>query len=174
MQPLRRLHRRYAANTLISVLICFSALLPIMQIIFLRCGPQHKKMISIVAYTAEKLSSLLTTTRKNVWIRIYPRIQNHIWIKTRVSIRGLGWCVPWRKVEVKNLVNCPFKSPVAKSKLARATLSFVYYRQILTCNMWSDKVVCARWGSREFLNLIGRTVFSEWEPREALGAQIPQ
>jgi hypothetical protein len=34
--------------------------------IFPRCGPQHGKMIGIIAYTAEKLSALLTTTQKNV------------------------------------------------------------------------------------------------------------
>jgi hypothetical protein len=44
----------------------FSALLPSTPIIFLLCGPQHGKMIGVVAYTAEKLSALLTTTQKNV------------------------------------------------------------------------------------------------------------
>jgi hypothetical protein len=44
----------------------FSALLPTTPMIFLRCGPQHGKMISIIAYTAEKLSALLTTMQKNV------------------------------------------------------------------------------------------------------------
>jgi hypothetical protein len=44
----------------------FSALLPTTPMIFLRCGPQHGKMISIISYTAEKLSALLTTMQKNV------------------------------------------------------------------------------------------------------------
>jgi hypothetical protein len=53
-------------STLISVHLHFSALLPTTPIIFLRCGPQRGKMISVVAYTAEKLSALLTTMQKNV------------------------------------------------------------------------------------------------------------
>jgi hypothetical protein len=48
-------------NTLISVHVCFSALLPTTEIIFLQRG----KMIG-VAHTAEKLSALLTTMQKNV------------------------------------------------------------------------------------------------------------
>jgi hypothetical protein len=52
-------------NTLKSVHVCFSAMLPTTAIIFLRCGPQRGKMIC-VAHTAEKLSALLTTMRKNV------------------------------------------------------------------------------------------------------------
>jgi hypothetical protein len=53
-------------STVISVHMCFSALLPTTPIIFLRCGPQRGKMNGVVAYTAEKLSVLLPTTRKNV------------------------------------------------------------------------------------------------------------
>jgi hypothetical protein len=53
-------------STVISVHICFSALLPTTPIIFPRCGPQRGKMIGVVAYTAEKLSALLRTMRKNV------------------------------------------------------------------------------------------------------------
>jgi hypothetical protein len=45
-------------STLISAHVHFSALLPTMPIIFLRCGPQRGKMIGVVAYTAEKLSAL--------------------------------------------------------------------------------------------------------------------
>jgi hypothetical protein len=52
--------------TIISVHMCFSALLPTTPVIFPRCGPQRGKMISVVAYTAEKFSPLLPTTRKNV------------------------------------------------------------------------------------------------------------
>jgi hypothetical protein len=55
-------------STLILVHMCFSAFLPTTQIIFLRCGPQRRKMIGVVAYTAEKLSALFLTTRKNVQI----------------------------------------------------------------------------------------------------------
>jgi hypothetical protein len=51
-------------STLILVHMCFSALLPTTLIIFLHCRPQRRKMIGIVAYTAEKLSALLPTTRK--------------------------------------------------------------------------------------------------------------
>ncbi len=71
---------------------------------FPRCRPQHGKIIWVVAYNVEKWLVLLAVTQKNVWIRLSPRIRNHIRIYTRVSIRGLGWCVSWRKVEVKNLV----------------------------------------------------------------------
>jgi hypothetical protein len=53
-------------STLILVRMCFSALLPTTLIIFLRCGPQRGKIICNVAYTAEKLSALLPTTRKDV------------------------------------------------------------------------------------------------------------
>jgi hypothetical protein len=53
-------------SALISVHVCFSALLHTTPIIFVHCGPQQGKMISNVAYTAEKLLALLTTTRKNV------------------------------------------------------------------------------------------------------------
>jgi hypothetical protein len=53
-------------STLISVHACFSGLLPTMPIIFSHCGPQRRKMISVVIYTAEKLSALLTTMQKNV------------------------------------------------------------------------------------------------------------
>jgi hypothetical protein len=49
-------------STVISVHMCFSALLPTTPIIFPRCGPQRGKMIDVVAYTAEKLSALLPTT----------------------------------------------------------------------------------------------------------------
>jgi hypothetical protein len=55
-------------NTIILVHMCFSALLPTTLIIFPRCRPQRRKMIGVVAYTAEKLSALLPTTRKNVRI----------------------------------------------------------------------------------------------------------
>jgi hypothetical protein len=44
-------------STLISLHVCFSALLPTTPIIFLRCRPQRGKMIGVVAYTAEKLSA---------------------------------------------------------------------------------------------------------------------
>jgi hypothetical protein len=47
-------------NALISVCLCFSALLSIPPIIFPRCGPQSGKMISVVAYKVEKLLPLLT------------------------------------------------------------------------------------------------------------------
>jgi hypothetical protein len=40
-------------STQISIHVCFSALLPTMPIIFLRCGPQRGKMIGVVAYTAD-------------------------------------------------------------------------------------------------------------------------
>ncbi len=93
-----------AESAPISVYVCFSALLPTTQIIFPRCRPQHGKIICVVAYNVEKWSALLATTQKNVWIWLSPRIRNHIRIYTRVSIRGLSWCVSWRKVEVKNLV----------------------------------------------------------------------
>jgi hypothetical protein len=91
-------------STVISVHMCFSALLPTTAIIFLRCGPQRGKMIGVVAYIAEKLSALLPTTRKNVLTLISQRIGNHVRIYTRISVRCLGWCFSWRKVEVKNLV----------------------------------------------------------------------
>jgi hypothetical protein len=52
----------------------------------------------------EKLSALLPTTQWNILIWISPRIWNHMQIYTRVSIRSLGRCVSWRKVEVENLV----------------------------------------------------------------------
>jgi hypothetical protein len=55
-------------SSLILVNMCSSALLPTTQIIFLRCGPQRRKIVGVVAYTAEKLSALLPTTRKNVRI----------------------------------------------------------------------------------------------------------
>jgi hypothetical protein len=42
-------------STLISVFVCFSALLATLLIIFPICGPQSRKIISVVAYTAEKL-----------------------------------------------------------------------------------------------------------------------
>ncbi len=99
-------------STLISVHMCFSALLPTTSITFPCCGSQRGKIIGVVAYTTETLSALLPTMRKNVRIWISPRIRNHMWIYTRVSIRGLGWCVSWRKVEVKNLVELSFKSGV--------------------------------------------------------------
>ncbi len=92
-----------------SNLRCFSALLPTTPIIFLHCAPQRGKIISVVAYTAEKLLALFPTMWKNVWIWISPQIRNHMQIYTRVSIRGLGWCVSWTKVEVKISWNCPFK-----------------------------------------------------------------
>jgi hypothetical protein len=44
----------------------FFALLPTTPIIFMRCGTQCGKIISVVAYTAEKSSSLLATMRKMV------------------------------------------------------------------------------------------------------------
>jgi hypothetical protein len=47
--------------------MCFSALLPTMQIIFLRCGPQRRKMIGVVAYTAENLSALLLPTMRKMF-----------------------------------------------------------------------------------------------------------
>jgi hypothetical protein len=53
-------------STVISVHLCFSALLPTTPIVFPCCGPQRGKLIGVVAYTAEKLSALLPTTRKNV------------------------------------------------------------------------------------------------------------
>jgi hypothetical protein len=53
-------------SALISVHVCFYALLPTTLIIFPRCRPQRRKMIGVVIYTAEKLSPLSTTTRKNV------------------------------------------------------------------------------------------------------------
>jgi hypothetical protein len=53
-------------STVISVHICFYALLPTTPVIFPHCGPQRRKMIGVVAYTAEILSALLPTTRKNV------------------------------------------------------------------------------------------------------------
>ncbi len=77
-------------SALISVHVCFSALLPTTQIIFPRCRPQDGKIICVVAYNMEKRSALLATTQKNVRIRLSPRIRNHIRINTRVSIRGLG------------------------------------------------------------------------------------
>jgi hypothetical protein len=52
--------------------------------------PQHSKIICVVEYNMEKWSALLATTRKNVRIRLFPRIRNHMQIYTRVSIRGLG------------------------------------------------------------------------------------
>jgi hypothetical protein len=55
-------------STLISVHVCFSALLPTTLIIFPRCRPQRRKMIGILAYAAEKLSALLPTMQKNVRI----------------------------------------------------------------------------------------------------------
>jgi hypothetical protein len=42
-----------------------SALLPTTTTIFPDCDPQHGKMISVVAYTAEKWSALLATMWKN-------------------------------------------------------------------------------------------------------------
>jgi hypothetical protein len=77
-------------STLVSVPVCFSALLPTMPIIFLRCGPLRGKMIGVVAYKSEKLSALLTTTQKNVRIQISPRIRNHMRIYTKILITGLG------------------------------------------------------------------------------------
>ncbi len=65
---------------------------------------QHRKIIYVGAYNMEKWSALLTTTRKHVLIRLSPRVWNQMRIETRVSIMGLGWCVSWRKVVVKNLV----------------------------------------------------------------------
>jgi hypothetical protein len=59
--------------------------------------------------TAEKWPALLAATRKNVGIRIYPLIWNHVLINVRVSIRSLGWCVSWRKVGVINLVGLSLK-----------------------------------------------------------------
>jgi hypothetical protein len=32
-----------------------------------------------------------------------------MWIYTRVSIRGLGWCVSRRKVKLKISWDCPYK-----------------------------------------------------------------
>jgi hypothetical protein len=55
-------------STLISLHVCFSALLPTMPIILPRCQPQRGKMIGVVAYTAEKLSALLPTMQNNVLI----------------------------------------------------------------------------------------------------------
>jgi hypothetical protein len=57
-----------AVSTLISLHVCFSALLPTTLIFFPRCRPQRGKMIGVIAYTAEKLSALLPTTQKNVRI----------------------------------------------------------------------------------------------------------
>jgi hypothetical protein len=48
-------------STLISVHVYLSALLPKTPIIVPRCGPQRRKIIGIVAYTAEDLSALLPT-----------------------------------------------------------------------------------------------------------------
>ncbi len=62
----------------ISVHVCFSALLPTTQIFFPRCRPQHRKIVFVVAYNVEKWSALLATTRKNVRIRVSPRIRNHM------------------------------------------------------------------------------------------------
>jgi hypothetical protein len=55
-------------STLISLHVCFSALLPTTPRIFPRCGPQRGKMIGVVTYTAEKLLPLFPTTQKNVRI----------------------------------------------------------------------------------------------------------
>jgi hypothetical protein len=46
--------------------VCYSALLPTTPILFPHCGPQRAKMIGVVNYTAEKILSLMTTTRNNV------------------------------------------------------------------------------------------------------------
>ncbi len=43
-------------SILILLMCVFSALLPTTPVIFPRCGPQRGKIISVVAYTAEKLS----------------------------------------------------------------------------------------------------------------------
>jgi hypothetical protein len=83
---------RFVATTrksaLISVHVCFSALLPTTLTNFLDCGPQHGKMIGVVASTVEKRSAMLATTYKNVQIRISPRIRNHMQTYTRVPIRA--------------------------------------------------------------------------------------
>ncbi len=62
-------------KVLLFQFMCFSALLPTTPIIFLRCRPEPRKLIGVVVYTAEKLSALSTTTRKNVWFRISPQIR---------------------------------------------------------------------------------------------------
>ncbi len=68
-------------------------------VIVLRCCWQQQTFFSIVATTKKsdrrcclhigKSLALLTSTQKNVWIRISPRIQNHMRIHTMISIRGL-------------------------------------------------------------------------------------
>ncbi len=77
--------------------------------VFPRCCRQRRLFFRVVDHSMEKLSALLPTTQKNIRIRLSPQIQNHIRIYTRMSIRGLGWCVSWRKVEVKISWDCPFK-----------------------------------------------------------------
>jgi hypothetical protein len=46
--------------------MCFSALLPTTLFIFPPFGPQHGKIIGVVAYTMEKWLALFGNTRKNV------------------------------------------------------------------------------------------------------------
>jgi hypothetical protein len=70
--------------------MCFSALLPTTQIIFLHCGPQHRKWSAFLP-TQRKNYQRCCQQRGKIWIS--PRIRNHMRIYTRVSIRGLGWCV---------------------------------------------------------------------------------
>jgi hypothetical protein len=111
----------------------FSTLLPTTAIILLHCRQQREKVFKfqfmcvcprcclqrrlffrVVDHSTENLSALLPTTWKKVSVvginaekvRIWlsPRIRNYTRIYTRVSIRGLGWCVLWRQDEVKNIV----------------------------------------------------------------------
>jgi hypothetical protein len=61
----------------ISVHVFFRVVADNADFFFPRCRPQHRKSIFVVAYNVEKWSALLATTRKNVRIRVSPRIRNH-------------------------------------------------------------------------------------------------
>jgi hypothetical protein len=47
-----------------------SALLPTTAKIFQRCCPQHRKIISVVAYNGDNFSALWTTARKSTLISV--------------------------------------------------------------------------------------------------------
>jgi hypothetical protein len=71
-----------------------------------RCGLHCGKMIGVVAYTVEKWSVCVVGNNEEKCLssNISTRIRNYMRIYNRVSIRGLGWCVSGRKIEVKNLL----------------------------------------------------------------------
>ncbi len=96
------------ATTRKSTLI-FSLCVFFSVVVVPRCGPQCRKM-SVLFSTLWKNGRRCWQQRGKIFKLEYLHKLNHMQTNTRVSIRGLGWCVSWRKVEAKNLVGLFLRS----------------------------------------------------------------